>query len=86
MIRVLCYARDNMVECSAAIMGIAGGFLYPSVDTGLRVTGAVLWCIGNALWLIFAHGHRKWALFALQAIYMVQNVFAVWNVSMGGVM
>lgn len=65
-------------------MGIVGGFFFPSVNSILRIIGAVFWTIGNVLWLVFANGHKKWAMFALQFIYMVQNIFAIWNISSGG--
>jgi hypothetical protein len=80
----ICYIRSNKLECSAALLGIIGGFFFPSINPFTRVIGAVLWTGGNVLWLAFAKGHRKWALFTLQLIYMVQNVFAIWNISAGG--
>jgi len=55
------------------------------VNSTFRVAGAFFWCVGNIMWIVFAHGHKKWAFFALQFIYMAQNIFAMWNVSMGGV-
>ena len=82
---IWCYIKNNPIECVAAFFSILGGFFFPSVNNSTRVIGAVLWCIGNVLWVLFAHGNKKWALFAVQLIYMAQNVFAVWNISMGGV-
>jgi hypothetical protein len=64
-------------------MGIIGGFFYPSSDPLLRVAGSLLWVCGNGAWLIFAHGEKKWALFTLQFVYMLQNVFAVWWITRG---
>lgn len=82
---ILCYIKNNPIECVAALFSVVGGFFFPSVNNTFRVIGAVLWCVGNALWVIFAHGNKKWALFVLQMIYMGQNMFAIWNISVGGV-
>jgi len=67
----------------AAAMGIVGGFFFPSVNSMLRIIGAILWCVGNVLWIIFAKAHGKWAMFTVQVIYMLQNIFAIWNISSG---
>lgn len=85
MIRAaFCYIRGNKLECTAAALGVVGGFFFPSVNPILRVIGAIFWTIGNILWIIFARGHSKWAMFTLQIIYMGQNIFAVYNISSGG--
>jgi hypothetical protein len=83
--KTLCYVTHNKLECSAALLGIVGGFFFPAVDPTLRVVGAALWVVGNAMWLVFAKWNGKWALFALQFVYMLQNAFAIWNISYGGV-
>jgi hypothetical protein len=85
MVEIHCYIKNNSLECMAALFGVLGGFFFPSVNNTMRIIGAILWGIGNVMWIIFAHGHKKWALFALQFVYMAQNIFAVWNVSTGGV-
>ena len=85
MIQIPCYIRNNPIECLAAFFSILGGFFFPSINNTYRVIGAILWCAGNILWVIFAQGNKKWALFILQLIYLGQNTFAIWNVSVGGV-
>jgi hypothetical protein len=75
--------KENPVECTAAALGVIGGFFYPSVNTSIRIIGAVIWTVGNACWIVVAKHDKKWALFTLQAIYFAQNTFAIWNVSEG---
>jgi hypothetical protein len=77
---------DNPVECVAVLMGIIGGFFFPSVNSFLRVVGAIFWCFGNILWIVFANGHKKWAMLGLHVVYFAQNIFAIWNVSTGGIL
>jgi hypothetical protein len=79
----ICYAKKEPLECLAAALGIAGGFGYSSANPMFRLMSALLWCMGNMIWIIFARGEKKWALFTLQIVYLAQNVFAFGNVIFG---
>ena len=79
----ICYAKKEPLECIAAMLGIAGGFGYSSSNNLVRLVSALLWCGGNMAWIVFAKGEKKWALFTLQVVYLLQNVFATGNIFFG---
>lgn len=79
----ICYAKKEPLECLAAAFGIIGGFGYSSVNPAWRLISALFWCMGNVMWIVYARGEKKWALFTLQAVYLAQNAFATGNVLFG---
>lgn len=77
--KILSYIRLNPLESLAALLSISGGCFVPSTDPNPRIIGFALWCGGNALWICFAKGYKKWGFLTMQAVYLIQNLIAITN-------
>lgn len=64
-----------------SFIAAAGGMIGAYLNANLKISGWVMWFIGNTLWILIGWYYKNWGMMAQFLVYDIFNVigFITWS-------